>query len=315
MVALGVLYPAAVLLLTPEYFAFVAGSARDYLSYGSRSMGDVLLDHSPAWWFYLAFGAWALLGPGPRREPAAGALAAAGCGFLVAVAAQHKGWSYHYYPLTGCAFLLAIATLVHGRARNGLAGPANLARSAGWGLYGALVLGFLAVQIAAAAERASGALSSRELRQVAATKAVRGQRGARSILVLSSQLRDAFPLVNDTGLRWDAGYPNMWFTVVYYGGGDRPAGRGGFHPVREMSLPEHAAFDRVVRDFMEGRPDLLMVESRSLNQRRTGTSGGFDFLAYFGQDAGFKAALGSYRQEAAVDGLLVFRRQPALQRK
>jgi hypothetical protein len=299
VLAVGIGYPLLVLLLTPAYFPLVAGAARDYLGYGSRPLGYVLLDDSPALWFYVALVAWLAFDGGPRRTPLSGALAATGLGAVVAIAAQHKGWSYHYLPLTGCAFLLAMSTL---RAAG--------ARRRRWDLrlvYAVIVALFAATMSGLIVRRAFGPLDPRERRQVAARDAVREQAGARTILVLSSQLRDAFPLANDTRLRWVGGYPNMWMSLVYYPGGQTEG--GAYHSPPAMPPGERAAFERTVRAVVQGRPDLLVVESPQLNARRTGLAGGFDFLGYLAQDSSCAAALSRYRRSADVDSLWVMRRE------
>lgn len=302
VVAAGVFYVLLVLLVTPAYLPLVAGVARDYLGYGARPLAYVLVNDSPAIWFYVALAGWLLLGGRRSERPLSGALAVAGCGFLLAIAAQHKGWSYHYVPLTGCAFLLGVATLWP------VPREEPQPRGVGWGLYAVLVLAFAGGWGWAALDRATGPLTPREVRQLAVRAAVRQQSGARTVLVLSSQLRDAFPLVNDTGLRWSGGYPNMWLSLVYYpvvpGDGKSPVP----HAPEAMSAGEHAAFERTVRDLATGRPDLLLVESPVLNERRTGFVGGFDFLGYFGQDPSAAAALAEYHRVAEVDGIWLMRR-------
>jgi hypothetical protein len=305
VLALGVAYPLAVLLLTPDYFAFVGGSARDYLSYGSRGLGYVLLGDTPAWWFYVALVLSLLLDWPLRARPISGVLLAAGCGFLAAVALQGKGWSYHYYPVNACAFLLAVSSLGHQYE----ARVSPIWRRAVRGLYAIFVGLFLIAVMGRAVGQARGRLSPREIRQVAVKHVVVQQLGAQSLLVISSQLRDAFPLVNDTQLRWDGGYPNIWIPLVYYRTNLGQRRRIEYRAPESMPSPERHAFERVVRDVVEGRPDILVVESRVLNERRTTYPGGFDFLAYFGQDRRFAAALQSYHQVADVDGLLVLRRR------
>jgi hypothetical protein len=305
VVTIGVLYPISVLLLTPAYVPFVAGTARDYLAYGAHPLSYILVGDTPAWWFYMAIGAWLLIDPPPKSDPLSWVLVVAGYGFLVAVAAQHKGWSYHYYPLNACAFLLVLSTLCV-RRRIGAGGA--VLRQAVRGIYAILLALFVAVEMIEAAKRVTGALAPREAREVAVRAAVRQQQGARSILVLSSQLRDAFPLVNDTGLSWRGGYPNLWVPLVYYRSNVGPGLPTEYRSIRGMAVPERVAFERVVRDMVLGSPDVLVVESPSLNEQRTRFPGGFDFLTYFAQEPTFAEALRSYRQVAEVSGLLVLRR-------
>ena len=298
VVGLGIAYPLLVLALTPGYFPLVAGAARDYLGYGSQPLRYVLLDDSPAIWFYVALVVWLLFDGGMRRTPRSGVLAAMGVGAVVAVALQHKGWSYHYLPLTAFAFLLAASTLASTEG----SGARGLARMA----YGVVVLLFAGNMSALVARRAFGPLDPREQRQVAVQAAVGRETGARTILVLSSQLRDAFPLTNDARLRWVGGYANMWMSLVYY---PAVSGEGlAYHSPPAMPPRERQAFDRTVRAVVDGRPDVLVVESPALNARRNRSESGFDFLGYLSQDSSCAEALSSYRRRADVDSLWVFRR-------
>jgi hypothetical protein len=306
----GVYYGVAIVVLTPNYLPMAEGSVRDYLAFGSHPLGYILLDDSPAIWYYVALGAWLLLGRAPRADVLGGALAAAGAGFLVAVALQHKGWSYHFYPVNACAFLLALRTLT-------LVPPANesgpmlvrLIRGAAVGIYAIMVALFVMVQLRATAERAWGPPTPRQALQLAAREAVRRQTGARSILVISSQLRDGYPLVNDSGLECMASYSVMWFPLVYYRSYAGSSRETHYRSLEQMSLNERVAFNRVVLDFVLHQPDLLVLESPSLNQRRTRFPGGFDYLRYFGQDRWFAETAARYVQVADVQGLRVLRRR------
>jgi hypothetical protein len=309
IVLTGVLYGVAMLLLTPNYFAFAAGSARDYLTFGSHPLGYILLDDSPAIWYYVALGAWLLLGRAPRDDVLGGALAAAGAGFLIAVALQHKGWSYHFYPANGCAFLLAVRTVTL-PPRIDESGPvlARVFRGALLGIYVVLVALFVIVELRATGERAWGPPTPRQALQLAAREAVRRQTGARSILVISSQLRDGFPLVNDSGLECRASYSVTWLPLVYYRSYAGPSRETHYRSPAGMSPNERVAFNRVVFDLVLRPPDLLVLESRPLNERRTHFPGGFDYLAYFGQDRWFAETARTYSPIANLDGLLILRR-------
>ena len=306
----AVYYGLAVMVLTPSYFALAEGSARDYLAFGSHPLSYILLDDSPAIWYYIALGAWLLFGRAPRDDVLGGALAAAGAGFLIAVALQHKGWSYHFYPVNGCAFLLAVRTLMLPPPAQE-SGPmiVRLMKSAAFVIYVITVGLFVVVQLRAAAARAWGPPTPRQALQLASREAVRRQTDARSILVISSQLRDGYPLVNDSGLECRASYSVMWFPLVYYRSYAGPSQETRYRSYKQMSPNERFAFDRVVEDFVLHQPDLLVLESPSLNQRRTRFPGGFDYLRYFGQDPWFAQTAARYTQVAEVQGLTVLRRR------
>jgi hypothetical protein len=305
-----VYYGVAIVVLTPNFLPMAQGSALDYLAFGSHSLDYILLDDSPAIWYYVALSAWLLLGRAPRADVLGGSLAAAGAGFLVAVALQHKGWSYHFYPVNGCAFLLALRTLTLGPPVNE-SGPVlvRLIRGVAVGIYAIIVALFVIVQLRGAAERAWGAPTPRQALQLAAREAVGRQTGAGSILVISSQLRDGWPLVNDSGLECRASYSVMWFPLVYYRSYAGSSRETRYRSYDQMSPNERVAFDRVIVDFVVHQPDLLVLESPSLNQRRTRFPGGFDYLKYFGQDPLFAKTAARYAQVADVEGLTVLRRQ------
>jgi hypothetical protein len=305
-----VYYGAAIVVLTPTYFPMAEGSIRDYLAFGSHSLSYILLDDSPAIGYYVALSAWLLIGRAPRADVLGGAVATAGAGFLVAVALQHKGWSYHYYPVNACAFLLALRTLTLAPLAGQSAPPfVRVIRGAAVGIYAIIMALFVMVVLRATARRAWGPPTTRQALQLAARQAVRRQTGARSILVISSQLRDGYPLVNDSGLECRASYSVMWFPLVYYRSYAGSSRETHYRSYDQMSPNERIAFDRVVADFVLHQPDLLVLESPALNQRRTHFPGGFDYLKYFGQDPWFAKTAARYVQVADVEGLEVLRRQ------
>jgi hypothetical protein len=305
-----VYYGLAIVVLTPNYLPLAQGSLRDYLQFGSHPLSYILLDDSPAIWYYVALGAWLLIGRAPRADVLGGALAAAGAGFLIAVALQHKGWSYHFYPVNGCAFLLALRTLTLAPPLDESAPPlVRLIRGAAVGVYAVIVALFVIVELRATAQRAWGPPTPRQALQLAARDVVRRQADAQSILVISSQLRDGWPLVNDSGLECRASYSVMWFPLVYYQSYAGSSRETRYRSYDRMSPNERTAFDRVVEDFVLRQPDLLVLEAPSLNQQRTRFPGGFDYLKYFGQDPWFAETAARYVQVADVQGLKVLRRQ------
>jgi hypothetical protein len=305
-----VYYGLAMIVLTPNFFPMAQSSLRDYLAFGSHPLSYILLDDSPAISYYIALSAWLLIGRAPRSDVLGGALAAAGAGFLVAVALQHKGWSYHFYPVNACALLLAFRTLsLHSPTEQSDPPLTRLFRGAAVGIYAVIVALFVMVVLRGTVERAWGPPTPRQALQLAARDAVRRQTGARSILVISSQLRDGWPLVNDSGLECRASYSVMWFPLVYYRSYAGISRETRYRSYDRMTPNERAAFDRVVEDFVLHQPDLLVLESPELNQRRTRFPGGFDYLKYFGQDPWFSQTAARYVQVADVQGLRLLRRQ------
>jgi hypothetical protein len=301
-------YLLAVVVFTPDYFRLAAGSARDYLGFGSHSLRYILLDDSPAIGWYVAVAGWWLLTPDRRNDSVGMTTAAAGAGFLAAVAAQHKGWSYHFYPVNACAFLLAVSTSA--RAWSLLTGRrvGRLVSRALAGVFVTLVACFAAVVVGASVNRARGPLPPRPTLQVALREAVNRQDGSRSIGVLSSQIRDAQPLLLETGLDSHPPYSTLWVPLIYYRSYAGASDRVGYRAPTQMSAGERDGLDRVAPVLVSHPPDLVVVESPAQKEQRTKYPGGFDFLAYYGQDPRVGAVLAEYRQVDDVGGLRILRR-------
>ena len=310
VMATGLLYILAVITFTPRYFGFAHGTARDYLVFGQHRLADILLGDTPAIWLYIAVLSWWILGVPGREAGLGGPLVAAGLGFVMAVGLQHKGWSYHYYPVTACAVLLGICTIASATGRRNFSKAWHrLAQRAALGIYGVLLILFGAMTLIDTMRRAAGELSERQVAQLELRALVGNLHGARSILVLSSQLRDAFPLVNDTELEWNGTFPVLWVPLVRYRSYAGPSEHTAYRSPDQMDPVEQLAFRRVVSDFILQPPDVLVVESRALNERRTRFPGGFDYCSYFGQDPHFASLLREYLPIGDVGGLLILRRE------
>jgi hypothetical protein len=310
IIAVGISYVVSVLILTPGFFVFAMPAAADYAQFGRHGLFYILFGDTPAIWFYIAVVLWVLLGRSARADPFAGAFVAAGWGFLASVAVQHKGWSYHYYPVSACAILLAVysITLAGARWQTDRPASARLLWRSVVGVYAVLIGIFVVKTMGEVARRAGGELWERQSAEVKLRSAVSRVDGVRSLLVLSSQLRDAFPLVNDTRLEWCGSFPVMWIPLVKYRSYAGLSDRTSLRSPREMDALERQAFARVIADLVQGAPDLLLVESRKLNERRTQFPEGFDYLGYFGQDKRFGAAMKNYRPLGEVEGLSILQR-------
>lgn len=305
----GAAYVAAVVLLTPDYFAYVERVGEIYFGFARRSVATILFKRLPAIWVYVALAIWWVRQQGqPRQEPLT-ALAVAAVGSVLAVVLQHKGWSYHFYPSTVLAVLLATGSLVDAPgfvpadARKGQRRLAAILVA----VY-ALVLGSRVVNDAR--RRITGDLSERQASIAPLIEAVERQDGARSILVLSSEIVDAYPVVNESRLADRASFPYMWvFTWEYsrFAEGQRPSG-----PRAPLDMPpmERFAFEQVASDLVDGRPDLILAETPERNRERVGLPG-LDYLTLLSQDPRVARALAEYRLVDEVAGIRVLRRQRA----
>lgn len=301
----GGLYVAAVGVLAPDYRGSVAFLGPDYYRYGHRSVLFLLFGGSIAFPLILAAGtAWILL----RRDAPGRALSAA---FLVAAIAafigvllQHKGWHYHYIPAVvfGALALGSLACLRPVRLdspprRCGLAAITigfwlGLALGAGGDLWAKVHAAF-----------------SPPTDEARARKIISGYPSATQIQVLSSQVYDAFPLVNETGLRLVGGLPSQWQVQLYHGWTTRGQPQGPLYPsLADMAPLERVMYVRTAQALVTERPDFLLIERPNAVRRRAGTPTDFDFLAYLGRDSAAALALADYRRLATLDSVTIYRR-------
>jgi hypothetical protein len=287
--AAGVVYVAAVALLAPDFFRLVRTFGPIYATFATHPWAVVLDQSAPKLLAVVAL-AWLLI---RRRDgvpilPSLTLLLAVG--FLVGGAAQHRGWDYHYLPAYGVTFVAA-ALLAH--------------RAPRWPLR-LLLVGLCTVMVAPRAWDHLGAAvrSGRpDPERIALRQA--GVAGARTVIVFSSTLTDAFPAVPEAGLRWVGSFPMPWTVQASY---PTPASHAAFpHRPEAMSPGERAGWTVMARDLVTRRPDVLVVERPETNAQRLGVPG-FDYLAYLAMDPVAAAALRPYRQIATTPTLAIYRR-------
>ena len=303
----AVAYVAAVVILTPQYFDYVGRVGEIYFGFARRSVATILFKRLPAIWVYVALAIWWTRRRGqPRQEPLT-ALAVATVGSVLAVVLQHKGWSYHFYPSTVLAVLLAAGSLAdapgveHAPERRGARRLAALLVA----VY-ALVLGSRVVNDGW--KRLTGGVPERQEAIRPLVEAVARQDDAASILVLSSEIVDAYPVVNETGLRDRASFPYMWiFTYEYTDVRDDSMPPVPRAPA-EMRPMERFAFERVVHDLVSEPPDVILAETPARNRERVGQ--GLDYLALLSQDTAVARVLQQYHAVDEVAGVRVLRRRP-----
>lgn len=112
---------------------------------------------------------------------------------------------------------------------------------------------------------------------------------ARSYLAFSEWIALGFPVVNNTGVEWASRFDSMWALKG-------ELWRARFDPQTSREWP---VARWVVHDFLTGCPDIAVVDTRE----------GTDYIAVLSaSDPAFARAWSRYRQIAAFDGLVVYRR-------
>ncbi|MGH7525375.1 MAG: hypothetical protein ACREMX_01580 [Gemmatimonadales bacterium] len=286
IVAVGVLYLAAVVVYAPGYLplAFLLGPLSS--QFGSAARLDLIADRLTAALLLLTVAYLLSRRPGFRSELEEG-LIVAGFGFLVAVLLLGKGWSHHWYPVEATVTLALLAL------------PRPVFRAARIATAAALVLVALSL-----ARRLVTDASDRAERRVEAWRGSTAMRlvpEAQTAAVLSVNLPDAWPWVLKR--EWTLRVPCLWFVQSAYPWGSPPR----YRAPTAMSKGERFLYEVVVHDLSARPPDLLLVESVAANAARSGPPG-VDLLAYLGQDPRFAQLMRRYRQVSNLDGMVLYRR-------
>ncbi|HJV00527.1 MAG TPA: hypothetical protein VJ752_08270 [Burkholderiaceae bacterium] len=279
MAALLAAYGMVVLWLTPDYLPMMRLFARAYWHYGSDSWFDFLRVAQCQSALILVACHWALR-PAPRAT--GHVLSAAALGFAVAAVVQHKGWSYHWYPVLALGWLLFAQAGAHAVARRAWRG-----RPLAPALAGALAILLAGLALLTAprdGQRANPypALLGPPIHAL----------GGGPVLVLASPLRVAYPLVTEAGLSATARFPSMGMVAAAWRTGDEAV--GGY--LRRT----------LAQDVLARPPRLIVVESDP-----DSLPPGFDYLRYFGREPALERLFQSSRQVGAVGPFRILRVAPA----
>ncbi|MDX1578134.1 MAG: hypothetical protein R3266_06605 [Gemmatimonadota bacterium] len=286
-------YAALVLTLTPEYFDAARLALEGYGALDA-SAGDLLLRGE----VYLACGAglaaWSLWSRPPVRG--LGTVLALSSIALVAVAVvQGKGWSYHYYPAL-CASALLVGLAVLELLRRTLDdGRRRLA----YALVGVMVVGSVgALLVPRALDR--GEEPIRRLAAVVAREAA-----GESVMIFSTEIGAAFPLVNYADVAWASRHPALWFLPAFYPARSAARRRAYRSPV-EQGETERRLFEEVVEDFVAHEPGLVLVVTEAAEPGFP--EGDFDYLEYYEQDPRFERAFEGYERLGTMEPYTLYRR-------
>ncbi len=301
----GVVTGLAVWLFFPRYFPYAALIAPHYYRFAFQPIPIVLFAHPLGFSLLLFAGIGVLLlrHTAPASTATATLLIGATAS-LVVVLLQHKGFDYHHIPTVTFA-AMGLGLLVCIRPTKPENRAQRLARAVlTLGFSGGLVFGIvrdLSAKVEYAADPAAG--QKRLRRQL-----MMEQPGS-SVMVLSTRVPDAFPLVEDLGFRYIGGPPSQWQIPEYYGFPGEQPHPTTYHAPGAMPAFERLFYERAVRDLTKLRPQLLLVEKPRAVRVRLNAAWDFDFLAYLAQDSTAALALQHYRFVSSADRLFLYRLQ------
>ena len=305
MIILGLVYLVAVFLLVPQYFDLTRAMGKLYAGYLRE----------PAWLTALlgegvGLPLFALLAFVALRRRAThpelwDVLAVAILALLCSALIQGKGWRYHLYP--SIAYGAVLLGVLLADARRPLSRMAEQVYAAA---CAAALITILLITAAACVRQSVAPNDTRydadpnyaELRQLIRKEAPGG-----AVLVLSSNMASAFPLVPSSGARWASRFPSVWLLPALYMDQLRSEAPLAFRAPSEMGPAEHYLNDAVAQDLSRFRPDLLVVLRAGPDVRDMGIRR-LDYLAYFSRDARIAPVISGYGWLADVDEYRVYRR-------
>jgi hypothetical protein len=112
------------------------------------------------------------------------------------------------------------------------------------------------------------------------------------ILVLSTSMQPAFPLVNYTNAIWSSRFSCLWLLPGSYQNLSLSQAGSLYHTPNQMDDIERFLFQAVISDMAKEPPALLIVESSPSKLGFGQTK--FDYIDYFSQDARFTSLLSQY---------------------
>jgi hypothetical protein len=298
IIAVVLLYLLVIIIWTPEYFELARQWAGLYRAYDAdprmifTSMGVIV------WYATLPLALF--VRPTAAMRSRFHLLFIAGTAFTMAGVIQFKGWGYQFYPAMVFNFLFIVVALwilvEHFMARRS-ASPIKLPTALTW-----LVIGGIAC-----IKLYQGA-TSRPDDRLALLPTVQ-HADDRYIMVFSTDVGRAFPLVNYSTSRWASRYNSLWLLPgLYADAATDSSGSVHYRDPATMNMVERQFFDAIIDDLSKHPPALLIVDRHSDMQGFRGRR--FDFIDYFSNDARFREMLRGYDSMAMVESQLVLQQRP-----
>jgi hypothetical protein len=299
IIAVLLLYLVIVIIWTPEYFGLARQWAGLYRAYDAdprmifTSMGAIV--------WYATLPLVLIVRPTLPMRPPFYLLFIAGTAFTMAALIQFKGWGYHFYPamLFNLLFIVVALWLLAHRFMARRSAPRITRNTA---------LTWLAIGGVACIKLYQGMKGEQDDR-LALLPVVQQHAGGRYIMVLSTDVGRAFPLVNYSGSRWASRYNSLWLLPgLYADAGSDSSGIVRYRDRAAMSAMERHFSDAIIADIVTHRPTLLIVDRNRDMQGFRGRR--FDFIDYFSIDPRFRQLLHNYDSLTTVDSQLVLKLHP-----
>jgi putative flippase GtrA len=285
----SVLYALAVWFFYPIYFTDIVSAGR--LVYGSYGGSAVAILRVPGLLAVVALAALAPRLPKGLERDVAVTLFVVTLAFVVAYLAQFKGWHYHRIPIYSalCLWLAWLPVPLFDRD--------NL-KDIGDVVVRTALLGMALTAIGLQ-------LLSGPYHNDYAIRLPSQLKGASSFMAFTSNVAVTYPLANLTETEPTTRYSTLWLI---------PGAVSKLTSGEDLSDDHREALQQVLdrarqttaEDFVKGRPDVVFVDVRETKPYFGGAP--FDYVDFFRQDPGFRAAWQHYTLAGTEAGFEVWRR-------
>lgn len=332
-------YGMLVLLLSHEYFGIAAMAARVYGAYNLRFID--LLNNPVIGLWVIGLVTFVAARFNSQNKVAKEVLLIVSTAFLLIAMIQQKGWAYHFYPARATVILLLTITVpqllevLYRFTGENLRVPRIIRAAAisvvliimALGLYKPILKPILTPTYRIAywsLEAAYNVAKGRTLLHEAASTLLRNsfEEGLRPplkelisvveeyanrkpILVLSSTVLPAFPLVNYSNAFWSSRFNCLWLLPGSYQNSSVSQAGSLYHKYNQMDDVERFLFQGVISDMANKPPALLIVDSSQYKYGFGQTK--FDFVDYFSQDVHFTSMLSEYDFLTKVGSYVIYK--------
>ena len=287
-----VAYALAVFALTPEYLDVVGHLGGPYLSFLRNSPTMTLLFGEGARIPMVALLAYVALRTQCSYAGPISGLAMSVLGLLIVATIQGKGWSYHFYPASATAVLL-LGLMVTTVSRPFASLAPRVYGVVSYGLVAAILLGATTMGAWKVLDSTGSEVEPYpgfwELADL-----LRDRAEGEAVLVMSYNMRSAWPLVPYAGAESALRFPSLWLFWVLYADQLQQPEPLTYRPGGTEPSVERYFKDAVLSDMEQGKPRLLVVLG-SARDAPENHARRLDYLAYFAQEPRFARQLSFYR--------------------
>jgi hypothetical protein len=297
-------YLAAVALWAGPYWKVVREMGSAYYGFLRESIPFTAVAGDGAGVALCAMLAWVAMRDTARRRSSAVVLLAATLGLFASAVLQQKGWRYHFYPSMGTGLLLLGVLASIRPASRSLA--ARVYRAAAVAVLVCLPLSIAADAVARVRDPlGSGRIADPDFPALA--ELIRREAPGRPVLVLSSNMASAFPLVPESGASWASRYPSVWMLAAAYQEEiASPAPLRYREPAARTPL-EREMSRMVAADLRRERPELILVLRPGPDRWEWGVRR-LDYLRYFQANPEFATEFEAYGYLADIGEYRAFKR-------